>query len=718
MESKIGAYICSGCDIDKALDVDELSKVASKECKIPVCKTHPFLCSDEGVQLMREDSKNEGVNRFLIAACSQRYHEATFDMGEEIIVVRAPIREYVAWTQKTRNDNGEVDEDTQMAGEDYIQMYAAKIKKHGLPEPFEQDTSKNLLVIGGGVSGMTAAMEAANAGYSVDLVEKDGHLGGYCLNEHKLIPSSAPFREPEANSVSSAVSAVESNELITVHTSSFVVSIAGQPGEFQVKLNHNGEISEFTSGAVILATGSRPYDAGKLKGLGIQHENVISSADFEQMAKSGNIRRMDGKPALNIGFIQCAGSRDAEHLTYCSGTCCMDSLKQAAYVREQNPDAKVHIIYRDMRTPGLYEDFYRSRQDDPGVFLTKGDVVGVSETADRSIAVDVDNTLFGEAVTLDMDLVVLAVGQVPSTLDGESALNLQYRQGTDLPELKYGYPDSHFICFPYETRRTGIYAVGSVRQPMDIYDAKLDATGAALKAIQAMELTDQGKTVHPRVGDLTYPEFALSRCTSCKRCTEECPFGVLDEDEKGTPFPNPARCRSCGVCMGACPVRIITFKDYSPSIFNEMMNSIEIPDEFDEKPRILIFACENDALPVFDMVALNRLKLNTYVRILPMRCLGGLNLVYVSDALSVGYDGIIFMGCAYGDDYQCHFVKGSELANIRLSKVQETIGRLNLESERIQQFAISMNDYEKLPKIIDDYVAELEDYGPNPFKGM
>lgn len=718
MESKIGVYICSGCDIDQALDVDELVKVAGKECKAPVSKTHPFLCSEEGVQLMKEDQKNEGVNRFMIAACSQRYHEATFDMGDDSLVVRAPIREYVAWTQKTKDENGEFDEDTQLAGEEYLQMYYAKIKKHGIPEAFEQDTSKNLLVIGGGVSGMTAAMEAANAGYSVNLVEKEDHLGGFCLDEYKLIPAQAPFRDPQMNSVSEAVSAVASNNLITVHASSFVVSISGQPGEFQVKLNTDGGFKEFKSGAIIMATGSHPYDAEKLTELGIKYENVISSAEFEQMAKSGKIQRKDGKPALNIGFIQCAGSRTPEHLPYCSGTCCMDSLKQAAYIREQNPDAKAHIIYRDIRTPGLYEDFYRTRQDDPGVFLTQGDVVGVNETENKNIAIDVDNTLFGEPVTMEMDLVVLAVGQVPSTMKGESALNLQYRQGPDLPELKYGYPDSHFICFPYETRRTGIYAVGSVRQPMDINDAKLDATGAALKAIQAMELTDQGKTVHPRVGDLTFPEFALSRCTSCKRCTEECPFGVLEVDDKGMPLPNPARCRSCGICMGSCPVQIISFKDSSPNIFKEMMTSYEMPDEFDEKPRVLIFVCENDALPVFDMAALERLKINTNVRIMPMRCLGGTNLIYVTDALSFGYDGIMFMGCAFGDDYQCHFVNGSELANMRLSKVQETIGRLNLEPERVRQYAISMNDYEKLPKIIDDFVEELEDFGPNPFKGM
>ena len=718
MEKKIGVYICSGCDIDQALDVEAMAKSAKKEMKVPVARTHPHLCGTEGLEMMRQDRDQEGVNSFVIAACSQRQHEQTFDMGPESLISRAPIREYVAWTQEPKNEEGKVNEDTQMAGEDYVLMHCARMRKLQPYEPFSQDTQRRLLVIGGGVAGLTASLEAARAGIPVDLVEQKDHLGGNILEEYKLLPAASPFAEPQPNDVPALVNEVEQQRLITVHTLSRVTSISGQPGEFSVELEENGGRNQFKSGAVILATGSQPYDASKLTGLGIQYDNVVTSSEFEKMAFEQMIQRKDGKPAREIFFIQCAGSRDPEHLSYCSGTCCMDSLKQASYVRESDPDAKAHILYKDMRTPGLYENFYRQRQNDPGVFLTRGEVTEVRENEDKSLSISLENTLFGESLELKADLVVLALGQVPSTLEGESALNLQYRQGPDLPELKYGYPDSHFICFPYETRRTGIYAAGTVRQPMDHNDVRLDAAGAAMKAIQAIELTSQGRTVHPRVGDLTYPEFALSRCTACKRCTEECPFGVLDEDEKGVPFDNPARCRSCGICMGACPVRIISFKDYSPTIFTEMMNSIEMPDEFDEKPRILIFACENDALPVFDMAAMHRLRFNSYVRIIPMRCLGGVNLVYVSDALSVGYDGVMFMGCKYGDDYQCHFVKGSELCNTRLSKVQETIERLNLESERIQQFEVSMNDFRKLPQIINEFVEELEGFGPNPFKGL
>ena len=718
METKIGAYVCSGCDIDQALDVEGMLKVAEKEFKIPINKTHPVLCSEEGVKLLKDDRDQEGVNRFMIAACSKRQHEKTFDMGEESLVVRAPIREYVAWVQEKRDEDGTVNEDTQMAGEDYVRMHCSQIKKSDLPIPFEQETSRSLLVIGGGITGMTAALEAAKAGNKVNLVEIKEQLGGYILDQYKLIPSIPPYHSPQQNNIEELINLVENHDGISVHKSTHVTSISGQPGEFKIQLSKNGKSVKLESGAVILATGSKPYDASKLTHLGIQYTNVISSIEFEQMAKENNIKRVDGKPAKNIAFIQCAGSRDPNHLPYCSSTCCMDSLKHASYIREQDPDAKAYILYRDIRTPGLYENFYRKQQEDPGIFLTKGDVTSVSEKGDGSIGVELENTLFGESVSLEMDMVVLALGQESSTLTGESALNLQYRQGPDLPELKYGYPDSHFICFPYETRRTGIYAAGSVRQPLDMNDCIIDASGAALKAIQAIELSSKGRTVHPRVGDQTYPIFALDRCTACKRCTVECPFGVLDENERGVPFENPARCRSCGICMGACPVQVITFPDYSPKIFKEMMESIEMPDEFDEKPRILIFVCENDALPVFDMAGLNRLKISSSVRIIPMRCLGGVNLVNVSDAMSVGYDGIMFMGCKYGDDYQCHFSQGSELCNTRLSKVQETIGRLGLEPERVRQFEISMNDFVQIPQIIEDFQEEIDELGPNPFKGM
>ena len=149
-----------------------------------------------------------------------------------------------------------------------------------------------------------------------------------------------------------------------------------------------------------------------------------------------------------------------------------------------------------------------------------------------------------------------------------------------------------------------------------------------------------------------------------------------------------------------------------------MIKAIEVPDEFEEKPRILVLVCENDAYPAFDLAGINRCKYSAWMRMVPVRCLGSINLVWIADALSRGFDGIMMIGCKYGDDYQCHFIKGSELLSKRSENVQETLTRLMLEPERVQLEQLAMNEYDKIPKILDDFAEAIEDMGPNPFKGM
>jgi quinone-modifying oxidoreductase subunit QmoB len=303
-------------------------------------------------------------------------------------------------------------------------------------------------------------------------------------------------------------------------------------------------------------------------------------------------------------------------------------------------------------------------------------------------------------------------------LPGGPILNLQYRQGPHLPILAHGFADSHFICFPFETRRTGIYTCGPVRRPMAIAEAQQDAAGAVLKAIQAMRAADEAVSVHPRVGDLSFPEFGLDICTKCRRCTVECPFAAIDEKEDGYPVLNPARCRRCGTCMGACPVRTINFKNYSVEMVTQMIKAVEVPDEFEEKPRILIFACENDAYPALDMAGINRHAYSPHVRIIPVRCLGSVTAVWISTALECGYDGVLLMGCKSGDDYQCHFVKGSEIAKERMASFGETLKSLMLEEERVQLAEISIADSGRIGQVIDTFTGRIDEIGFSPFKGF
>ncbi len=737
MEHKTAAYICTGCGIGEALDIEKLTQVATKECKVAICQTHPTLCSQAGAELIKSDIEKEGVNTLMIAACSPRVMYDVFNF-EGCIMDRVNLREQVVWCQPPN------EEDTQMMAEDYLRMSGAKLKGMELPEAFkpERELSKDILVVGGGVTGLTAALEVAKAGYKAVLVEKEAQLGGF----QKKVTDKAtfPYKDVKPNDIDALIELVQKNANIKVYTGAKVEEIAGGPCVFDVKVKQNGTSAEHQIGAVVMAAGWEPYDPAKLDaklGYG-QSPNIITNVQFEEMKLAGSLARpSDGKALKNVAFLQCAGSRDPEHLPYCSTACCLTSLKQAILIKQDNPDTNVFIIYKEMRTPGQSEDFYRKAQHSGVIFARCQDPT--VKVSGNDITVDFVDELLGESVSLgDLDLVVLATGMVPMTAFGEDPrakepkegeeasevpadtilasdiLNLQYRQGPELPGLKYGFPDSHFICFPYESRRTGIYPAGCVRRPMGVANATEDAAGAAMKAIQCVELTSRGAAVHPRAGDVTYPEFFMQRCTQCKRCTEECPFGAINEDEKGNPLPQPTRCRRCGVCMGACPERIISFKNYSVPMIGDAIKSINVPDEYDEKPRILVLACENDAYPALDMLGFRRMRFNPWVRVMSMRCLGSLNLIFVADSLSKGIDGVLLLGCQHGDNYQCHFIKGSELANIRLSKVKETLDRLQLESDRVRFESVSITDYNTLAKLLDEFSDRLVEIGPNPYKGF
>jgi quinone-modifying oxidoreductase subunit QmoB len=750
MDKRLGVYICSGCSIGESVSLEQLGKVAAGEFKAPVCRTHPFLCGEEGLHLIREDFGQGTVNTAVIAACSPRVKTEEFRFESNVIAERVNLREQVAWCHEPKH------EDTQMLAEDLLRMGIVRAEKTEASEALSEPISKAVLVVGGGVTGISAALEAAAAGLEVVLVEKQAQLGGFAARAKKDIPTRAPYTEAQADGLTNRIEAVNSHPRIRVYRSTRIVKTEGQPGMFDVTLQNGGPPFTHRVGAIVMATGWKPYDASRLSALGYGLPDVVTNLELEAMAAAGAITRPSTGGAVDsVLFVQCAGSRDKNHLPYCSSTCCVNTLKQAEYIREQYPEAQIFIVYKDMMTPGAYEQYYEKLQEQPLNFFMKGAVTGVEQCDDGRTLVSVDGTLLGVPVQVPVDLVVLATGMVPNSADGPAIrilrdanlkvernesdtqrqeaekvveqykqhagteiLNLGYRQGPDLPVLNDGFHNSNFICFPYETLRTGIYAAGAVRAPMDSVLAQEDACGAVMKAVQSIELAAQGKAVHPRAGDLSYPSFFLQRCTSCKRCTEECPFGSIDEDEKGTPKFNAYRCRRCGICMGACPERIISFKNYSIDMIASMVKAIEVPDEFSEKPRVLIFACENDAYPALDMVGMNRATYDPSVRIIPLRCLGSMNIVWIADALSRGIDGVLLMGCKFGEDYQCHFLRGSELANRRLENVKDTLQRLQLESDRIQLVQLAIDEGNRVPQVIDDFVNRIRELGPNPYKGF
>jgi quinone-modifying oxidoreductase subunit QmoB len=778
MDKKYGVYICEGCGLGESLNIEKLCDVPKEEGH--AVKTCPILCGKEGVELIKKDIAEEGINTLVIAACSRRvlYDVFRFD---GCIVDRVNLREQVVWSHprskypaptEEQKDDDEFIDHVQMMAEDYLKMGMARVEKIDLPEPYLLDTfSRKILVIGGGTTGISAAIDAAKTGYEVTIVEKESALGGNAKTWRKQLPGAYPYESLIPPTIDAKIKEIDKYPNITVKTDTVVARIAGEPGDFIVTLKKPGEKTPFDVpyplpdemkvdekgkeltaeqihekfmeynkgkrdilsfdpdgekfGAVILAAGWRPYQpkAGEFAHLGFgEIEDVVTNQQFEEIAANGKIKRpSDGREAKSVVFIQSPGQGDDKDFAYAGAVTSLVALKQAKYLREDFSDGKAFVFYQHMRTVGLSENFYKNIQQDPGIFLTKGEVTAVSKNGDGLI-VEADNTLLGEKVQVKADMVVLATGMVPVTKD-DPVVNLAYRQGPGFRDnaLFDDYADSNFICFPYETQRTGIYAAGGIRRSMTVEESVEDASGAALKAIQCLESVNRGISVHPRSGDLTFPDFFFQRCTQCKRCTEECPFGAIDDDAKGTPKPNPARCRRCGTCMGCCPERIINFVDYSIDSIGSMVKAIGVPseDDFDDPPlRILGLVCENDAYPALDIVGLNRMTYSAEVRLIPVRCLGSVNVIWIKDALAQGMDGVFLLGCKHGDDYQCHFVKGSELAEIRMKKIGDALSSLALEEERVAQFQVAIDEYDKIPQIIDEFAAQVEEMGPNPFKGF
>lgn len=757
MAGKIGIYFDE--ENLRGLDAAALAENARQKwgSAAQVIATVPVLA--ESIEQINGDIRKHALDGLLLCGASPRvdadlYRFATPD-GAPVQVEHVNLREqgYLSFPHGKDHDPALLS----ILANDYVNMGMARLQRTETPEPAVVKGVKRILVIGGGWTGMHAAQEAARSGYQVVLVEKSERLGGAVNNIPMTSPLSSPWTDKQPSNLADRIKALDNNSLISVFLSSTVEKLEGEPGQFHAVLATPDGPKTFEVGACVLAAGWTPLSEKYLAPMGLgKSPAIIHAGQFAKMLVEGKVtaRRIAFVLDTTIAEKAFAGEANAarekveaveaagenaesdgenmdqpfvkedlesiRHLKYSNVVNSVGMLRQANIICDKTNDAtQAFILYKNMAIPGILERFYKNMQNRLGIMMTKADVTAIDDRGDR-VVVRCENTLLGMDFDLDVDLVVLPCGIVPVTAK-ELVLNFDYRQGPDFPDLELfdGYADSNYICFPYETRRTGVYAAGCVRQPMTLDGCEEDARGAVLKAIQCIEAGDHGVAVAPRSGDASYPIFNFVRCTQCKRCTVECPFGALDDDEKGTPKPNPSRCRRCGTCFGACPERVISFANYSIDQISSMIREVNVPKDFKKGgPRILIMACENDAYPALDMAGLRGHSWSPYCRIIPVRCLGSVNAIWISDAMSKGFDGVLLLGCKYGDDYQCHFIKGSEICNKRRDNIAETLNRLGVQPERVEQLEVAIDEYDAVPDLINGFVDRITALGPNPFKGM
>jgi heterodisulfide reductase subunit A len=664
--SRIGVFTCwCGENIARTVDVDEVAKQVAGLPGVRCSLNYKYMCSDPGQATIRDKIASEELDGIVVASCSPHMHLKTFRRAAQAaglnpyLVEMANIREQCSWVHHDRA------EATAKAFE-IIRLSVEKVRNDAALVPIRVPVTRRALVIGGGVAGIQAALDIADAGYEVVMVEREPSIGGKMAGLSETFPTldcSQCILTPRMVEVGqhprikllsySEVEAVDGfvgNFKITIRQKAqyidtskctgcgdcwTVCPLKRNPSEFDygmgmrpaiyipfpqavparpvidkktcAKLIRNGcglcekkckagainfqdedKIVEENVGAIVVATGYKLYSIGKVQpkstlagygeyGYG-KHKDVIDSLQFERLVSAsgptgGELKRpSDGAIPKNVVFISCVGSRDnAKGLPYCSKICCMYTAKHAMLYKHKVHEGQAHVFYMDIRSGGKgYDEFVRRAIEQDGAKYYRGRVSKITEEKGKLIVRGAD-TLVGEPVTIEADLVVLAAAMRPA--DGVEELAQKLNIGYD----EFGFlMESHPKLRPVETNTAGIFIAGACQAPKDIPESVAQASAAASKVqvmLSASELTRD-------------PEIAAineQTCAACFTCVHTCPYHAIEQAEVRTPRGvfvkrtarvNPGLCMGCGTCVSVCPSKSADLQGFTDQQIYAMVESL------------------------------------------------------------------------------------------------------------------------------------------------
>jgi heterodisulfide reductase subunit A len=575
---RIGIFVCHcGTNIAGTVDMERVVQEIGRFPEVVYAVDYKYMCSDPGQQLIRDHIREDGLDAVIVAACSPAMHETTFRKTAEAAGINpyqteiANIREQSSWVHQKQREAA-----TNKAIET-IRTIAAKVHYNQSLTPFYLPLVKRALVIGGGIAGMQAALDLADAGYPTVLVEKADHLGGRMaeLSGLYLNLDAAP------QLLQKKISAVANHPSIQVLTSAEVAGVGGYVGNFVVQVEQQAERAvpyTFDVGAIIVATGYDLYDRNKLGEYGgTRYPDVIDGLQFEEMLRpdgptGGHVRRpSDGRVPKEVVWVQCAGSRDPElHMPYCSKVCCMYVAKQSTLYKQQVPEGQATVFYIDLRTQGKgYEEFTQHAMEEHDVLYVRGKVSkifqepGGSRTGSNGhVTVWGVDTLTGLPVEVEADLVVLATATVPRA-DAQE-LGQRLRVATD----EHGFfNEAHPKLRPVESLTAGIFLAGAAQFPKDIPEAVAQASGAAAKVLS---LFSQRQMVQEPTIAYVDPEI----CSGCGLCIPACPYDARAMHEwQHMAVVNTALCQGCSACTMVCPNKACQVRNLTNQQILSMMEA-------------------------------------------------------------------------------------------------------------------------------------------------
>jgi heterodisulfide reductase subunit A-like polyferredoxin len=547
---RVGVFVCHcGTNIAGTVDVEAVQDYARTLPYVVYAGRNLFTCSQDTQEDMQEVIREHGINRVVVSSCSPRTHEALFqetirEVGlNPYLFELANIRDQCSWVHQSQP------QEATEKSKDLVRMAVARVTYHralyGRPLP----VTHSALVVGGGVSGMTAALRMAEQGYDVHLVEREDVLGGNALHMHRTLRNDR-VREVLAEMVARTAS----HPRISVHTGATLRTVEGYLGNYRSTLAHRdgGEDIEIEHGVAIIATGGRERATDDY--LYGRDPRVLTQRELE-----GALAGEATLPAArSVAMIQCVGSRTAEH-PYCSRVCCSQALKNAIEIKRRDPECDVHILYRDIRSYGLRETYYQQARD-MGVLFTRYEPEAPPrvEACDGAIEIRLHDPILGQEVVLRPDLLALSVGIAPQ--EDAGALAALFK----VPLNAEGFfLEAHMKLRPVDFSTEGVYLAGLAHGPKFVDEAMAQAGAAVARAATVLskdELIAAGSIA----------QIDQSCCVACGDCVTICPYRAIDmvhkevtrRNWKDCAEINPVLCKGCGACTAACRSGCITLDGF------------------------------------------------------------------------------------------------------------------------------------------------------------